>query len=260
VIHLGHSSALIALLQVILIDLTLAGDNAVVIGIAAAQIPPDKRSKAIFWGLAIAVILRVILATLTATILSIIGLMFAGGFLLLWVSWRLWRDLNPDKEDDETPPGELTREYKLKTVRRALLRIVLADLSMSLDNVLAVAGAALNHVWVLTIGLVLSVALMGLAASFVAKLLTKHPWISYAGLILVIYVALRMIWFGGIELWQARNQIDDNNKAVASSEVLKRGNFTPSASFASMARNSSPSAARPFVWYAAISPSASYAL
>jgi YjbE family integral membrane protein len=255
VIPFGHSSALIALLQVILIDLTLAGDNAVVIGMVAAQVAPDKRPKAIFWGLIIAVILRVILATLTATILSVIGLMFAGGILLLWVSWRVWRDLHPTK-DEETEARARTHEYKIKTVRRAMLRIVVADLSMSLDNVLAVAGAAMEHIWVLVIGLVLSVALMGVAATYVAKLLNKHPWISYAGLIIVLYVALRMIWFGGLEIWQARDQVSFNNSAVASSEVLKRGNFTPSASFASMPRSSSTNAARPLVWAASMSPAA----
>lgn len=257
-IAIGHSSALIALLQVILIDLTLAGDNAVVIGMAAAQVPPDKRPRAIFWGLVAAVILRVILAVMTATILHVIGLMFAGGILLLWVSWRVWRDLNPGKDEDANP--EQSPHYKIKTVRRAIFRIVLADLSMSLDNVLAVAGAAMEHVVVLVIGLILSVALMGVAASFVAKLLTKHPWISVAGLIIVVYVALRMIWFGGLELWHARHQVSLMNSAVASSEVLKRGNFAPSASFASMPRSSSASFAKPFVWHAAINASASYAL
>src|SRR6202000_2265651 len=150
------------------------------------------------------VILRVILATLAASIMSVIGLMFAGGILLLWVSWRIWRDIDPAKEDQ--PAADAPPEYHLRNMRRALLRIVLADISMSLDNVLAVAGAALDHVWVLAIGLILSVALLGVAATFVAKLLNKHPWISYAGLIIVIYVALRMIWFGGLELWNARDQ------------------------------------------------------
>ena len=255
-IHFGHSSALIALLQVILIDLTLAGDNAVVIGMAAARVPADKRPRAIFWGLTAAVILRVILATLAATILEVIGLMFAGGILLLWVSWRIWRDLNPTKEE-EAQAAAIDHPEAIKTVRKAMLRIVIADLSMSLDNVLAVAGAAMEHVWVLVIGLILSVALMGVAATYVAKLLGKHPWISYAGLVLVLYVALRMIWLGGLEIWQARDQISFNSRAVASSDVLKRGNFAPSASPASMARSSSASAARPFVWHAAISPSAS---
>jgi YjbE family integral membrane protein len=258
VIHFGHSSALIALLQVILIDLTLAGDNAVVIGMAAARVPADKRRKAIFWGLVAAVILRVILAMLAATILAVIGLMFAGGILLLWVSWRIWRDINPG--EDAQDGADIPHKEKIKSVRKAMLRIVIADLSMSLDNVLAVAGAALDHVWVLAIGLILSVALMGVAASIVAKLLGKHPWISYAGLIIVIYVALRMIWFGGLEVWQERGHLNFSSKAVASSEVLKRGNFTPSASADSMARNSSAIAARPFVWHAAISPAASYAL
>jgi YjbE family integral membrane protein len=257
-IEVSHTSAFIALLQVILIDLTLAGDNAVVIGMAAARVPEDKRPRAIFWGLVTAVILRVILAVMTATILHVIGLMFAGGILLLWVSWRVWRDLNPGMDDEDAKP--MAPEHQIKTVRRAIFRIVLADLSMSLDNVLAVAGAALEHVWVLAIGLILSVALMGVAASFVAKLLTKHAWISYAGLIIVIYVALRMVWFGGMELWHARHQVSFMNKAVASSDVLKRGNFAPSGSFASMARNSSASLAKPFVWHAAINPSASYAL
>jgi YjbE family integral membrane protein len=256
-IHLGHSSALIALLQVILIDLTLAGDNAVVIGMAAARVPKDKRAKAIFWGLVVAVILRIILATLAATILGVIGLMFAGGILLLWVSWRIYRDLNPTKEEEAEAAAEIPTAKKIKTLRRAMLRIVIADVSMSLDNVLAVAGAAMEHVWVLAIGLILSVALMGVAASVVAKLLNKHPWISYAGLIIVIYVALRMIWFGGMEIWQAHHQASLSNTAVASSLVLKRGNFTPSASFASMSRNSSASAFKPFAWTASINPAAS---
>jgi YjbE family integral membrane protein len=255
-IHLGHSSALIALLQVILIDLTLAGDNAVVIGMAAARVPEDKRPKAIFWGLTAAVILRVILAMLTATIFAVIGLMFAGGILLLWVSWRLWRDLNPTKEEEEQAAAEIAHPTKIRTVRRAMFRIVIADLSMSLDNVLAVAGAAMEHLWVLVIGLILSVALMGVAASFVAKLLNKHPWISYAGLFIVVYVALRMIWFGGLEIWHSASHAVRSNTAVASSLVLKRGNFMPSASLASMPRNSSTIAARPLVWAASISPAA----
>jgi YjbE family integral membrane protein len=256
-IHIVHSSALVALLQVIIIDLTLAGDNAVVIGIAAARVSKDKRPRAIFWGLVVAVILRVILAMLAATILEVIGLMFAGGILLLWVSWRIWRDLNPTPEEVAEAAANHADAHKIKNLRRAMLRIVIADLSMSLDNVLAVAGAAMEHVWVLAIGLILSVALMGVAASVVARLLNKHPWISYAGLFIVLYVALRMIWFGGMEIWNARNQASLSNTAVASSLVLNRGNFTPSASPASMARNSSASVFRPFVRAASISPAAS---
>ena len=203
--------SLAALLQVILIDVVLAGDNAVVIGMAAARVPKAHRGRVVFWGLAAAVILRVILATLTASILETIGLMFAGGILLLWVSWRLYRDLAESKEETagaetvaaaETENGSnglLAVDDGMST-RRAIAQIVVADLSMSLDNVLAVAGAAMDHVWVLAIGLVLSIALMGIAASLIANLLQRHPWISYAGLIIVLYVAIRMIWFGGWEI------------------------------------------------------------
>ena len=204
------SPSLAALLQVILIDIVLAGDNAVVIGMAAAHVPKENRSKVVFWGLAAAVILRVILATLTASILEVIGLMFAGGILLLWVTWRLYRDIVHSGEEtvgaqaiaDAERNGTLPR-IAIKnslSMRRAIAQIVIADLSMSLDNVIAVAGAAMDHVWVLAIGLVLSIALMGIAASLIANLLQRHPWISYAGLIIVLYVALRMIWFGCWEI------------------------------------------------------------
>lgn len=203
--------SLAALFQVILIDIVLAGDNAVVIGMAAARVPKAHRARVVFWGLAAAVILRVILATLTASILETIGLMFAGGILLLWVSWRFYRDLVESKEEtagaetvaaaetENGSNGPLVIDDGMST-RRAIAQIVVADLSMSLDNVLAVAGAAMDHVWVLAIGLVLSIALMGIAASLIARLLQRHPWISYAGLIIVLYVALRMIWFGGWEI------------------------------------------------------------
>lgn len=204
--------ALAALLQVILIDIVLAGDNAVVIGVAAAQVAKPERRRVIFWGLVAAVVLRILLATVTATILKTIGLMFAGGILLLWVAWRLYRELHGPQ--NETLGVSTISELDSTTVhaglrgpspsvRRAILQITVADLSMSLDNVLAVAGAALNHVWVLAVGLLLSIALMGLAASLIANLLQKMPWISYAGLIIVLYVALRMIWFGGMEIFYA---------------------------------------------------------
>ena len=200
-----------ALFQVILIDIVLAGDNAVVIGMAAACVPKPDRAKVVFWGLTAAVVLRVILATMTASILEVIGLMFAGGILLLWVCWRLWRDITNSREDEACAEAALHTQAGgggamadgRVNIRRAIVQIVLADLSMSLDNVLAVAGAAMNHVWVLTIGLALSVALMGLAASLIANLLQRHPWISYAGLIIVFYVALRMIWFGGMAVFHA---------------------------------------------------------
>jgi YjbE family integral membrane protein len=201
--------ALVALLQVILIDIVLAGDNAVVIGMAASRVPRMQRRKVIFWGLAAAVVIRVVLATLAAELLAVIGLMFAGGILLLWVCWRLWRDFR-HTDDNEVgfhiiSTGEDHPQARPPLseagVRKAIGHIVLADISMSLDNVLAVAGAAMNHVWVLTIGLMLSIAMMGVAAAMIANLLRRHPWISYAGLIIVLYVALRMIWFGGADIF-----------------------------------------------------------
>ena len=222
------SPALAALLQVILIDIVLAGDNALVIGMVASRVPKASRRRVIFWALVVAVILRVILAMVTATILEIIGLMFAGGLLLLWVAWRLYREIRHaeeeridlqkirEAEDIEAPAAGVS-------VRKAIVQVALADLSMSLDNVLAVAGAAMDHVWVLTIGLLLSIALMGVAAAMIASLLQRHPWISYAGLIIVLYVALRMIWIGGWEIYRAQDHAALSSTAVASSLVLNLG-------------------------------------
>ena len=223
------SPAFAALLQVILIDIVLAGDNAVVIGMVASRLPRARRRRVIFWALVIAVIARVILATVTATILDVIGLMFAGGILLLWVTWRLYREIRHSEQqkvdfrklhEDSDGPDE---SIATLSVRRAVMQVALADLSMSLDNVLAVAGAAMDHVWVLTIGLLLSIALMGVAAAMIANLLQRHPWISYAGLIIVLYVALRMMWMGGWEIYRAEAQATRSNSAVASSLVLNRG-------------------------------------
>ncbi len=224
------SPALAALLQVILIDIVLAGDNAIVIGLVASQVPRPTRRKVIFWALAVAVAARIVLATITATLLEIIGLMFAGGLLLLWVAWRLYREIRHSRAEEiglramgvaANANGEEPKQGL--TVRRAILQVAIADLSMSLDNVLAVAGAAMDHVWVLTIGLLLSIALMGVAAAVIANLLQRHPWISYAGLIIVIYVALRMIWVGGWEIYRTQDQATRSNSAVASSLVLNRG-------------------------------------
>lgn len=217
VLHNLFPPSLAALIQVILIDIAMAGDNAIVIGLAATRVPKPDRRKVIFGGLAAAVVLRLVLAVMTATILERIGLMFAGGILLLWVAWRLYRDthhVHDDKigahalthaahgENGYAPPPSQSAPPQ-HDVRKAIIQIAIADVSMSLDNVLAVAGAAMKHVWVLVVGLILSIALMGFAASFVARLLQRHPWISYAGLTIVVYVALRMIWFGGMEIWTA---------------------------------------------------------
>ena len=204
-----------ALLQVVLIDIVLAGDNALVIGMAAARVPQVVRRKVIFWGLVVAVVARVALAAVTVELLEIIGLMFAGGLLLLWVCWKLWRDIRDAADEkraameagDALPDklgGPYSHEASTAMVRRAIVQIAAADLSMSLDNVLAVAGAARNHVVVLAIGLCLSIGLMGLAASVIAKLLNKYAWISYAGLFIVLYVAISMIWRGG---WAIANHV-----------------------------------------------------
>lgn len=186
-----------ALLSVVIIDVVLAGDNAIVVGMAAAGLPAEKRRRVITLGILIATALRLIFAYFTAQLLAIIGLTLAGGVLLLWVSWKMYRELRASRAarskaaaDGAAPPAAR------KTSRQALVRIVLADVSMSLDNVLAVAGTARNHFWVLAFGLVLSVALMGVASNYVARLLERHFWISWIGLGIITAVALRMIWEG----------------------------------------------------------------
>lgn len=181
---------LAALLQVVLIDLTLAGDNAVVVGMAVSGLPRQERRTAILVGVGGAAVLRIALGTITLKLLAVVGLLLAGGLLLLWVCWKMFRELRRSQGHAETgaPP---------KTLRAAMLQIVLADVSMSLDNVLAVAGAAQGHIWVLATGLVLSVALMGLAANMVARLLVNHRWIAWVGLLIVLAVALQLIWKGG---------------------------------------------------------------
>ena len=189
---------LIALLQVLTIDIVLAGDNAVVIGMAAARVLPELRSKVILWGLAAAVVLRLVLAVIAVKLLAVIGLTLAGGILLLWVCWRMWRDISGARHGH----GEvkLDRNAGLKN---AIVQIMVADISMSLDNVLGVAGAARGHLDVLVIGLLLSVALMGAAANILARILEKVRWISYVGLAIVLYVAAKMIWEGGHQVMNA---------------------------------------------------------
>ena len=188
-----------AFLQVILIDLVLAGDNAVVIGLAAARVPPHLRNKVILWGLAAAVILRIGLAAVAVSLMQIIGLTLAGGILLLWVSWRFWRDISGPAK------GHHAQVDANASLRKAVLQIVVADISMSLDNVLAVSGASIGHLDVLVIGLLLSVALMGAAANLIARLLERFRWISYFGLAIVLYVAISMIWHGGHDVLNALN-------------------------------------------------------
>jgi YjbE family integral membrane protein len=191
------AAGLTALLQVIAIDLLLAGDNAVVIGLAAAGLEPSQRRKAILVGILAATVLRILFAGIAVYLLAIIGLLLAGGLLLLWVCWKMWRELRAGHgEDNPVGPAGTSK----KTFLRAVMQIVVADVSMSLDNVLAVAGAAREHPGVLVAGLGLSIALMGLAANFIARLLGRYRWIGYVGLAIVLYVALDMIYRGALEI------------------------------------------------------------
>ncbi|MEA1677333.1 TerC family protein [Nitrospirillum sp. BR 11163] len=194
---------LTALIQVLLIDLVLAGDNALVVGMAASGVPEDKRRKVIFWGIGVAVLMRIGFALLATRLLDIIGLTLAGGILLLWVCWKLWRELRQHgKEQQAAGEGHEAQMPSLagKSVGTAIRQIALADVSMSLDNVLAVAGAAEDHTWVMVLGLILSVALMGAAATLIARLLARYFWISYIGLAIIAYVACHMIWDGSTEV------------------------------------------------------------
>ena len=191
------AAGLTALLQVIAIDLVLAGDNAVVIGLAAAGLPAEQRKKAILVGILAATVLRIAFATVAVHLLAIIGLLLAGGLLLLWVCWKMWRELQAGHGGEEEASLQDTPK---KTFLQAATQIVVADVSMSLDNVLAVAGAAREHPSVLVIGLALSIALMGIAANFIANLLNRHRWIAYVGLAIILYVALDMIYRGALEV------------------------------------------------------------
>ena len=182
---------LVALLQVMLIDLVLAGDNAVAVGMAAAGLDPAQRRRVITSGLGAAVVMRLIFALLAQQLLRFIGLKLAGGFILLVVGWRMWRDLRVEAKTKAEPGAK-----PAKTFWQAFFQILLADLAMSLDNVLAVAGAALSHPIVLLFGLLLSIGLMGVAANLIAGVLNRARWLSYVGVVVVVYVALHMIWQG----------------------------------------------------------------
>ncbi|HXB77320.1 MAG TPA: TerC family protein [Bradyrhizobium sp.] len=204
--------AIAALFQVVMIDLTLAGDNAIVVGMAAAGLPEQQRTRAILFGMAGATALLVMFAGITTQLLKLVGLLFAGGVLLLWVCWKMWRELrataNREEEEavealtglDINADGTVTGYAPRKTLAQAAGQIIIADLSMSLDNVLAVAGAAREHPVVLVFGLSLSIFLMGVAARFIASLLHKYRWIAYLGLGVILYVALGMVFRGAHEL------------------------------------------------------------
>lgn len=219
-------AAFAALLSVLMIDLVLAGDNAVAVGLAAAGLPTEQRKKAILYGLIAAVTMRIGFALITTQLLGVVGLLFAGGLLLLWVCWKMWRELREQAEPEEaaaeavmdqdpaTEPGSAVVARQPKTFRSAFTQILIADLSMSLDNVLAVAGAAREHPAILVFGLLLSIALMGVAATYIAKLLHRYRWIGYLGLIIVLYVALHMMWQGHRDVVRDLGQVPAYNAAV----------------------------------------------
>jgi YjbE family integral membrane protein len=196
-----------ALFQVVLIDLVLAGDNAIVIGLAAAGLPQAQRGKAILIGIVAATMLRILFAGLATQILQIVGLLLAGGILLLWVCWKMWRELRGSSAGPTEPKeaagavaGTNAEGKPRKTLVQATWQIIVADVSMSLDNVLAVAGAAREHPVVMIFGLALSIAMMGVAASFIARLLQNHRWISYVGLTVILYIAVEMIFRGTLDI------------------------------------------------------------
>jgi len=184
-------------LQVVFIDLVLAGDNAIIVGLVAARVPATMRQKVIFWGIGAAVIMRIGFSLVAVQMLAITGLKLIGGLLLLWVCWRLWIEL---REDYAEVGEEETSKEQFTSMRPAIMQIVIADLSMSIDNVLAIAGIARGNSVILVIGLALSVAFMVFAATLIAKLLQRYPWIAYLGLALIFYVGLVMIYEGGVEL------------------------------------------------------------
>ncbi len=203
-----------AFAQIVLIDVSLAGDNAIIVGMAAAGLPAKERKRAIVIGIGAATVLRIVFAAFTVQLLQIIGLTLAGGLLLLWVSWKLFHNIRQEKNIKQEKEGaaalsraiggngkvKAPQAVKGYTLKDAVIQIVVADVSMSLDNVLAVAGAARDHVWIMVAGLALSVVLMGAAATLIVKLLERYRWIGYAGLLVIVYVALRMIWDGGTEV------------------------------------------------------------
>jgi len=194
-----------ALLSVVIVDVVLAGDNAIVVGIAAAGLPVERRRRVIALGIAAATVLRILLAYFAVQLLAIIGMTLAGGVLLLWVSWKMYREFREmHVAEDTTVAAEGYCQNRVpirrKSAGQALTQIVLADVSMSLDNVLAVAGIARDHFELLAFGLVLSVALMGVASTYIARLLDRHFWISWVGLGIITFVALRMIWEGSTQV------------------------------------------------------------
>jgi len=199
-------SALLAFGAVVVIDVVLSGDNAVIMGLAVMGLAKERRARVIAIGVALATAMRIVLAFAAVPLLEILGLTLAGGILLLFVAWKIWREIRADaarRRQEKGEGGEAAHGAPAKTARAAVTQIALADLAMSLDNVLAVAGAAHEHPWVMAAGLLLSVALMACAAQLVANLLARYPWLSHIGLAIIVIVALHMIWEGSTEVMHA---------------------------------------------------------
>lgn len=199
-----YSPELIALAQIIMIDVVLAGDNAIIVGLAASRVAPELRGKVIFWGIAGAVVLRILFAAVTTQLLAIVGLTLAGGILLLWVCWKMYREIGHMTPKAHSLGAAVSAgnvdQARTMGFWAALTQIIIADVSMSLDNVLAVAGVAKGQTWVLVVGLAIAVVLMAVAANFIARLLGKYPWITWVGLAVIAYVAVDMIWSGSYEV------------------------------------------------------------
>ncbi|HTG63807.1 MAG TPA: YjbE family putative metal transport protein [Sphingomicrobium sp.] len=197
--NLDQPGALAALVQVLMIDLVLAGDNAIVVGALAAGLPPEQRRRVILLGVVAALVLRIFFALIVSQLLQIVGLILAGGLLLLWVAWKMWRELRHAGESggsEEIAGDEHSGLKPAKSFAAAAWAVALADVSMSLDNVLAVAGAAREHPGILIVGLIAAVALMGIAANAIAKYIERYRWIAYLGLVVILWVALKMVWDG----------------------------------------------------------------
>ncbi|KKC26539.1 TerC family protein [Sphingomonas sp. SRS2] len=198
--NIGSPATMAAFLQVLMIDIVLAGDNAIVVGALAAGLPADQRRKVILIGIIAALVLRIVFALFVSFLMGIVGLVFAGGLLLLWVAWRMYREIRHAGMAAGDDPAEHDGIPQTKTFLGAAWAVALADVSMSLDNVLAVAGAAREHPGILVIGLLLSVALMGIAANLIARYIERYRWIAYVGLVVILYVAVKMVWEGGHQL------------------------------------------------------------
>jgi len=200
--NIAEPAAFAAFLQVLMIDLVLAGDNAIVVGALAAGLPPEQRKKVIFIGVIAALVLRILFALIVTQLMQVIGLILVGGLLLLWVAWRMWRDLHHEGESwgsEEIVGDEHAGLRPAKSFMGAAWAVAVADVSMSLDNVLAVAGAAREHPGILIVGLIVAVGMMGIAANIIARYIERYKWIAWIGLLVILWVAVKMIYEGWMD-------------------------------------------------------------